>query len=122
MVALVPGLSDRIHRPLDTDPVLPSLQKRADQDDMSKHHFEDVDPNVRHTIPAIPGSGGKHAKSEAEENYPAFAKNIRANQQFNDRYTRANQCATIAAMAMQASGSKWNLQWEVTRELHPTPR
>lgn len=79
---------------------------------MTKHHVEDVDGSVRLRV-ATSVPGGRHRKSEAEENYPAFAANIRKNQQFHDRYTQAAQCATVAGMAMQASGTHWNLQWIV---------
>lgn len=81
---------------------------------MSKHHIEDVDGDVRLRVATVHRDGkNRHGKSEAEENYPAFAANIRQNQQFHDRYTQAAECASIAGLVMQASGSRWDLRWVV---------
>ena len=42
-----------------------------------------------------------------------IADNVRARLAFEDKFTQAAKASAAAAMFMQASGCKWNLEWTV---------
>lgn len=82
---------------------------------MSKHHIEDVPNGVQVTVRPHATYGGKHRsdKYELEKQYPKFADNIRERLDRQNRAFEIAQFAGLASTAMQASGTKWYLEWTV---------